>query len=216
MRDKCLESTVLWLFFIYFDSFDIGYFVQPCNIGCSMQHVVSTPSTYPGSCKSCFSCIPVFGRKVFLIFSIIYQMVDLKLICIIGQPELINSLIFANIYPGWHIYSLWWFLFQLHGQLALKFHWDKTCLYFELLLTLLTLQNYIEITWSVMPVFWASFDPFDITKLHWNYLISHAKTILFDDCAGGSQGVQLLDWSNMSQVWAIRLRRVWGSWYPSI
>ena len=43
------------------------------------------------------------------------------------------------------------------------------CLYFELLLTLLTY------------------------KLHLNYLISHAKTSLFDDCAGGSQGVQLLD-----------------------
>ena len=24
--------------FISFDSFDIGYFVQPCNIPCSMQH----------------------------------------------------------------------------------------------------------------------------------------------------------------------------------
>ena len=119
------------LFFISLDSFDIGY---------SMQHVVLTPSTYPGSCKSCFSRIPVFGRKVFLIFPIIYQMVDLKLICMIGQPDLINSLIFADIYSGWHIYSLWGFLFQFHGQLALKFHWDKTCLYFDLLSTLSTLQ----------------------------------------------------------------------------
>ena len=34
-------------------------------------------------------------------------MVDLKLICIIGQPDLTNSLIFADIYPmlniGWSI-----------------------------------------------------------------------------------------------------------------
>ena len=45
--------------FISFDSFDIGYFVQPCNIPCNMQHVVSTPSTYPGSCKTCFSHKPV-------------------------------------------------------------------------------------------------------------------------------------------------------------
>ena len=45
--------------FISFDSFDIGYFVQPCNIPSSMQHVVSTPSTYPGSCKTCFSHKPV-------------------------------------------------------------------------------------------------------------------------------------------------------------
>ena len=53
-------------------------------------------------------------------------------------------------------------------------------------------------------------------KLHWNYSISQAKSSLFDDCAGGSQGVQLLDWSNMSQVRAIRLRQVWVSWHPSI
>ena len=36
------------------------------------------------------------------------------------------------------------------------------------------------------------FDVFDIR----NYIqitIRHAKTSLFDDCAGGSQGVQLLD-----------------------
>ena len=63
--------------FISFDSFDIGYFVQPCNIPCSMQHVVSTPSTYPGSCKTCFSCKPVFGRKISLIFPIIYQIAHL-------------------------------------------------------------------------------------------------------------------------------------------
>ena len=33
--------------FISFNSFNIGYFVQPCNIPCSMQHVVSTPSPKP-------------------------------------------------------------------------------------------------------------------------------------------------------------------------
>ena len=37
MRDKWLKSTVLWLFFISFVSFNIGYFVQPCNIACSMH-----------------------------------------------------------------------------------------------------------------------------------------------------------------------------------
>ena len=133
--------------FISFDSFDIGYFVQPCNILCSMQHVVLTPLTYPGSCKSCFSHIPVFGRKVFLIFPIIYQTVDLKLICIIGQPNLINSLIFVDIYPGSHIYSLWGFLFQFHGQLALKFHTEQTCCFFWPFWH----TKYIKITQSVMP-----------------------------------------------------------------
>ena len=33
---------------------------------------------------------------------------------------------------------------------------------------------------------------------HWNYLISHAKTSLFDDCTGGSQGVLSLT----DQIWA--------------
>ena len=66
--------------------------MAPYLIACSMQHV-STVSTYLGSCKSWFSCISVFGRKVFLIFPITYQTVDLNLICIIGQPDLINPLI---------------------------------------------------------------------------------------------------------------------------
>ena len=64
-----------------------------------MQHV-STVLTYPGSCKTCFFCTPVFGGKVFLIFPIMYLIVDLKFICIIGLSDLINSLIFANSCPG--------------------------------------------------------------------------------------------------------------------
>ena len=32
----------------------------------TMQHVVSTPLTYPGSCKTCFSHIPVFWWEDFL------------------------------------------------------------------------------------------------------------------------------------------------------
>ena len=61
-------------------------------VACSIQHV-SMVSTYPGSCKTCFSRTPVFGGKVFLIFPIIYQTVDMKLIYIIGQSDLINILI---------------------------------------------------------------------------------------------------------------------------
>ena len=113
----------------------------------SMQHALSTPLTYPGSCKTCFFHIPVFGRKSFLIFPIIDLTVDLKLTCIIGLSDLVNSLIFVDSCPGWHNYSLWGLLFQFHSQLALKFHWFKTCLYFKLLLTLLTLH----LNRSVMP-----------------------------------------------------------------
>ena len=68
------------------------------SLSCCMQHVL-TVSTYPGSCKTCFSHIPVFGRKVFLIFPIIYLTVDLKLICIIGQSDLINSFDLCQYLP---------------------------------------------------------------------------------------------------------------------
>ena len=86
-----------------------------------MQHV-STVSTYPGSCKSCFSCIPVFGGKVFLIFSIIYQTVDLKLICIIGQSDIFNPLILL-ISTLDDIFTHFRGFFSIFmGQLALKFH----------------------------------------------------------------------------------------------
>ena len=128
----------------------------------SMQHAVSTPSAYPGPFKTCFFHIPVFGGKCFLIFPIIYQTVDLKLICIIGQSDLINSLIFADIYPGWHIYSLWGCLFQFHGQLALKFHWVKMYLYFELLswsVMQLVLQHFMlkPVNWQIYLLMWANF-----------------------------------------------------------
>ena len=101
----------------------------------------------------------------------------------IGQTDHIRPLISADRYPGWHIYSLWKLLFQFHGQLALKSDWDNTC--FSL----------------------ACIDSVDIQitlKLHSKYSIPHAQVSLLDDCAGGLQGVQLLDRSNQGQVQAIR------------
>ena len=71
----------------------------PYLVACSMQNV-STVSTYPGSCKTCFFNIPLFGRKVSFIFLTTDLIVDLKLICIIDLSDLVNSLIFADIYPG--------------------------------------------------------------------------------------------------------------------
>ena len=62
--------------FNIFDVFDIIL-----HRVCSMQHESSMSSTYPGSCKSCFSRKPVFGGKVFLIFPIIYQIVDQHDLC---------------------------------------------------------------------------------------------------------------------------------------
>ena len=140
--------------FISFDSFDIGYFVQPCNIPCSMQHVVSTPSTYPGSCKTCFSCKPVFGRKISLIFPIIYQI--------------------AHLY-NWPSFPL------IFADNTLDDLFSSLGGYFEII-SHSWLLNFIETKC-------ASFDPFDITLK----LISHAKTSFLVNCAGGTQGVQLLD-----------------------
>ena len=165
------------------NSFDIGYSVQPCNIACSMQLLVLTPLTYPGSCKGCFSHIPVFDGKVFLIFPIIHQIANLH-----NWPTWPNSLIFANIYPGWHILTL-------GASFPVSWVVGSQISYRTDVLLLLTLSTY---------------------KIHWNYSISHAKISLFVNCAGGSQGVKILDWSNTGQVWVIRLRWVWGSWYPSI
>ena len=119
--------------------------MAPYLIACSMQHVL-TVSTYPGSCKSCFSHIPVFGGKVSLIFPIIYQTVDLKLICIIGQPDLINPLILP-ISTLNDIFTHFGGFFSIFtGQLALKFHWDKTC-FFLACIDSVNITNYIEITW---------------------------------------------------------------------
>ena len=82
-----------------------------------MQHV-STVSTYPGSCKTCFSRILVFGGNFLLIFPIIYQIIPL---------------IFADIYPGWDFQHACIDsvdipqISSLFDQFALKFHWVKTC-----------------------------------------------------------------------------------------
>ena len=82
--------------FISFDSFNMGYFVQSCNITCSMQHTPLTPSTYPGSCKTCFLHISVFGGKSFLIFPIIDLTFDLRSNLHIDLSDLVNPLIFAD------------------------------------------------------------------------------------------------------------------------
>ena len=37
MRNDYLKCNVLCVFFISFSSFNIGYFIQPCKIACSMH-----------------------------------------------------------------------------------------------------------------------------------------------------------------------------------
>ena len=59
-----------------------------------------------------------------------------------------KNLIFANIYPGWHIYLLWSFLFQFHGsEISLR----QDMLVFWASFDPFNITNYIEITLSVMP-----------------------------------------------------------------
>ena len=59
-------------------------FVQPCKIAHNMQHALLTPLTYPGSCKTCFFCIPVFGGKISLIFLTSDLWSDLQCICLLA------------------------------------------------------------------------------------------------------------------------------------
>ena len=75
---------------------------------CSMQYESPTSSTYPGSCKSCFSRKPVFGGKVLLIFPIIYQIAH----CIIGQPVLWSLLtaVLDGLFSCLRGYFLSWLL----------------------------------------------------------------------------------------------------------
>ena len=99
--------------------------MAPYLIACSMQHV-STVSTYPGSCKTCFSHIPVFGRNFLLIFSIIYQIAHLHNwptwpdypfdLCLQVPWMGISSMLVSTVstYPRF-------------DQFTLKFHWVKTC-----------------------------------------------------------------------------------------
>ena len=52
--------------FISFDSFNIGYFVEPCKIPCSMQHVVSTPFNIPRILQKLLFLHTSFWREDFL------------------------------------------------------------------------------------------------------------------------------------------------------
>ena len=72
--------------------------MAPYVIAYNMQHAL-TMSTYPGSCKTCFFCIPVFGGKVSLIFSIIDLGVDLRSNLHITVSDIVNPLIFADSCP---------------------------------------------------------------------------------------------------------------------
>ena len=150
MRDKCLKSNVIWLFFISFNSFDIGYFIQSCNIAGSMQHALSTPLAYPGSCKDCFLCIPVFCRKFLNISN--HWPDSWPEAHLHNWPIWPSQLFNLCQQLSWMTQlTLWGLLFQFHKQLALNFHTGHTCFFFQPFWH----TNYIEITQFIMnkPVF---------------------------------------------------------------
>ena len=62
----------------------------------SMRHGPLSPLTFPGSSKTCFLCIPVFGRKIFSIFAIIYLRIGLRAHLHIHLSDLVNPLISAS------------------------------------------------------------------------------------------------------------------------
>ena len=88
------------LVLIFFDTFDIGYFLVMFHAGCSMQHAPLTPPTYLRSYKKLLFCISVFGGEVSLIFPIIDLRVDLRSNLHIGVSDLVNPLIFVDSCPG--------------------------------------------------------------------------------------------------------------------
>ena len=164
--------------FISFNSFDIAYFVQPCNIhaACSfdpfdipwiLQNLLFSPTS--------FWWADFFNISNHLPDSSFALLANLTWSTLWSLPTAVLDDLFSYLGGYFEIFSHSWLL------------------------------NFIEIRC-------ASFDPFDITFKS----ISHAKTSLLVNCAGGTQGVQLLDWSNKGQIRAIRLRWVWVTWHPSI
>ena len=69
----------------------------------------------PGSCKTCFFHIPGFWQESFLHISNHWPTKWPTTHLHISLFDQVNPLIFADIYPGWHNYSFWGFLFQFHS-----------------------------------------------------------------------------------------------------
>ena len=81
-------------------------------------------------------------------------------------------------------------ILRLFPQLALKFYWDKTCIF-----DIFDIEISFKITFKLHPSC--------PNQSFWWLCRRLTRSTLFD---GSYQG----------QVWAIRLRWVWDSWYPSI
>ena len=79
----------------------------------------------------------------------------------------------------------------------------------------------IHVSRPPLPNFWICYcSCIDVNSSNHLHISMSSLELLDKICSrsvpGGSQGVQLLDWSNQSQVRAIRLRWVCITWHPSI
>ena len=164
-----------------------------CNVPCSMQHALSTLLTYPGSCKKELFCIPVFARKISLIFLIIYQLTCQWVLANLTQLSL-WSLLTGPWMTELSSFNQFGTKSEPFSQFAHRFHRDQTVFGF-----FRPLRTLIQITHTNLHLFWSD----------------HAKTSLVDDCAWGTQGVQLLDRSDPGLVRAIRFRRMWKVGTPA-
>ena len=113
MTNKLLKYNLMYCMDLFFISLDMGQlvlyyiiFVQPCKIACSMQHGPLTPPTYPGSCKTCFFPHTRFWWESFLHISNHWPMKWPTAHLHISLFDIVNPLISAENYPGWHNYSL--------------------------------------------------------------------------------------------------------------
>ena len=94
MKNKLLKCNLMYwfkLFFTSFNTFDMGQlvlyyiiFIQPCKIACSIDLLHLQHTLYLAKLFHNFFRIPIFGRKVFLIFLTIDLGSDLQLICILA------------------------------------------------------------------------------------------------------------------------------------
>ena len=103
----------------------LAWQINISNVTLCIGWLPSTPLTYPGSCKSCLSRIPVLGRKVFLIFPIIYHIAHLHNWPI--SPLILPTSTLNDIFTH---FGGFFAIFM--GQLALKFYLDKTCFFWHL------------------------------------------------------------------------------------
>ena len=154
-----------------------------CTDHAACSNVSSTSSTYPGSCKSCFSRKPVFGGKVFLIFLIIYQIAHLH-----NWPSF--PLIFAYNTLDTRFYPV---LTGLAGKMSNFLSSLTDFIQIRRVLASSTSLTLKLLKFILLSLVWSC-----LNRSTWWLCMRYTRS------------------TDPGQVWAIRFRRVWVSWHPSI